>query len=53
MTPSFRIVYNADWLVNLADEYDIRDRPKLSWVIDRVFLTKGGRRLARSIYLPA
>jgi HD superfamily phosphodiesterase len=50
-TKNFEIVYDADWLVNLRDEYDIQDREKLSGVIDRVFLTQSGRALARDIYL--
>lgn len=50
-TVNFRVLYDADWLVNLADEYDIRDREKLAAVIDRVFLTETGRRLARERYL--
>jgi len=50
-TTNFKVLYDADWLVNLADEYDIRDRDKLSVIIDRVFLTETGRRLARERYL--
>ncbi len=49
-TVNFRVLYDADWLVNLADEYDIRDREKLAAIIDRVFLTETGRRLAREQY---
>ncbi|MBI3930593.1 MAG: HD domain-containing protein [Chloroflexi bacterium] len=52
-TKNFGILYDADWLVNLKDEYDIQDRNKLSSIIDRVFLTGSGQALAREIYLPA
>jgi HD superfamily phosphodiesterase len=51
-TKNFKILYDADWLVNLKDEYDIRDRRKLNNIIERVLLTQSGRTLAREIYLP-
>jgi len=50
-TKNFGILYDADWLVNLKDEYDIRDRAKLNNIIERVFLTQSGKTLAREIYL--
>ncbi len=50
-TKNFRILYDADWLVNLRDEYDIRDTDKLSNVIEKVFLTPSGKALARETYL--
>ncbi len=52
-TRNFKILYDADWLVNLRDEYDITDREKLAGIIERVFLTGSGRARAREIYLPA
>ena len=33
------------------DEYDIRNRSRLARLIERVFLTQGGKALARRIYL--
>lgn len=51
-TKNFEILYDADWLVNLKDEYDIQDRAKLNNIIERVLLTQSGRTLARKIYLP-
>ncbi len=51
VTKNFGILYDADWLVNLRDEYDIQDRNKLSNIIDKVFLTQSGKALAREIYL--
>lgn len=51
-TKNFEIVYDADWLVNLRDEYDIRDHTKLKNIISNVFLTESGRSLASEIYLP-
>ena len=50
-TANFAILYDADWLANLRDDYDIHDRGKLSAIIDRVFLTPSGRSLARRLYL--
>ena len=50
-TRNFKILYDADWLVNLRDEYDIQDRKKLNNIIDKVFLTQSGQTLAREIYL--
>ena len=50
-TQNFKILYDADWLVNLRDEFDIRDRTKLATIIDRVFLTATGKALAKQIYL--
>ena len=50
-TINFRVLYDADWLVNLADEYDIRDKKKITRIIDRVFCTETGMSLARDIYL--
>jgi HD superfamily phosphodiesterase len=51
-TTNFKILYDADWLVNLEHEYDIRDKKKLGNIIERVFLTGSGRALARETYLP-
>jgi len=50
-TKNFAILYDADWLVNLRDEYSIQDTDKLSNIIEKVFLTQGGRAKAREIYL--
>jgi len=50
-TRNFGVLYDADWLVNLKDDYDIRDVKKLGTIIDRVFLTEGGKALARQVYL--
>ena len=50
-TQNFKILYDADWLVNLGDEYAIQDRNKLANIIDKVFLTESGKALAREVYL--
>jgi hypothetical protein len=46
-TNNFRIVYDADCLVNLSDEFGRRDAKELSRRIDKVFLTPTGKRIAR------
>ena len=43
-TPEFHIIWDADWLVNLADEGMAPD--KLRKIIDSTFRTKTGRRIA-------
>lgn len=50
-TQNFKILYDADWLVNLGDEYNIQERDKLSNIVETVFLTESGRSLAGEIYL--
>lgn len=47
---NFNIVYDADWLVNLADEAG-EDKEKLSRMIEKVFLTETGKELAKDVYL--
>jgi HD superfamily phosphodiesterase len=49
-SPNFKVLYDADWLVNLGDEFDVRDKSKLKSIIHKVFLTTSGRDLARRIY---
>ncbi len=48
---NFKILYDADWLVNVGDEFNIQDKKKLEHIIDAVFLTPSGKVLARQIYL--
>lgn len=50
-TPDFQVLYEADWLVNLKDEYGLQDAGKLEKVINKVFQTSKGQALARKIYL--
>lgn len=55
-TVNFKIVYDADWLVNFGDvglrqKYHGHDQDKLPDVIDKLFLTETGKKLARKIYL--
>lgn len=50
-TRNFKLVYDADWLVNLRDEVDIKDKVKLRELIDKIFLTNSGKKLAYKVYL--
>jgi len=50
-TPEFRIIWDADWLVNIPDEYDVSDSKSMSDLIDRVFKTPKGRTTAQELFL--
>ena len=50
-TDNFRVLYDADWLVNLGDEVGVGDKGKLKESIEKVFLTRAGKELAGKVYL--
>ena len=50
-TLNFKIIYDADWLANLSDEYNCHNKEKLSRIIEKIFLTDTGKKLAKKIYL--
>jgi len=50
-TLNFKLLYDADWLVNLKDGVDIKDRDKLKKLINKVFQTGPGKKLATKLYL--
>lgn len=50
-TQNFKILYDADRMVNIKDEANIKDKAKLKAVIDKVFLTGPGKALAEKTYL--
>lgn len=50
-TQNFKVLYDADWLVNLKDEVDTKDKAKLEKMIDKIFLTPEGNKLAKKTYL--
>jgi len=50
-TPEFRIVWDADWLVNIPDEFDITEGPRMAELIENVFKTDRGKRIAASLFL--
>lgn len=50
-TLNFKVLYDADWLVNLKDETDTGNKDNLARIINKAFLTETGRELAKKIYL--
>ncbi len=50
-TDNFRVIWDADWLVNIPDELDLNDKDKLRKTIGKVFMTATGRRLAEEAFL--
>lgn len=50
-TQNFKILYDADWLVNLKDIKDIKSKDGLRKFIDKTFLTETGKKLAKEEYL--
>jgi HD superfamily phosphodiesterase len=50
-TPEFRIVWDSDRLVNIAEEFGDIGKEKLKKFIYRVFKTNTGRRIAQELYI--
>ena len=50
-TQNFKVLYDADWLVNLKDEVNTKDKGKLERIINKVFLTDTARELAKKTYI--
>ncbi len=50
-TLNFKILWDADWIVNLKDKVVINDKEKLKETIDKIFMTDVGKNLAKKIYL--
>jgi HD superfamily phosphodiesterase len=50
-TTNFKIIWDADWLVNLPDVYDVKDKKNLSEIINNTFLTETGLEKAKFLYL--
>lgn len=48
---NFAIVCDADWLVNLPDEVDMRDKGRIAGIINKVFVTESAKQIARRTYL--
>ena len=49
-TLEFRIIWDSDWLVNIPDEHADKTTAELRGLVDRVFRTKEGRRLAEQTF---
>ena len=50
-TLEFRILWDADWLVNLPAEFPDMDKQKLEALVEKIFKTASGRETARRLYL--
>ncbi len=50
-TTEFRILWDADWLVNIPNWYKDADEEKLTEVVEKVFKTGKGLAMAREIFL--
>ncbi len=50
-TMNFKIMWDADWLVNLPDVYDVKDKAKLEDIISEIFMTQAGAKIAGDLYL--
>jgi len=49
-TDNFRIIWDADWLVNIPDEVGLADEKRLREIIGKVFQTGTGRSIAERLY---
>ncbi|MEK7474673.1 MAG: HD domain-containing protein [Candidatus Coatesbacteria bacterium] len=50
-TPEFRIIWDADWLVNLPDVFPKAESGELARHIGRIFRTPAGAAAARRLFL--
>ncbi|HOK94486.1 MAG TPA: HD domain-containing protein [Anaerohalosphaeraceae bacterium] len=50
-TPEFRCVWDADWIVNLGDDYASWTQAQKQKIIDSQLRTHAGRRIACRLYL--
>ena len=50
-TTEFRIIWDADWLVNIREEFPEAGQEKLRKLIDKVFKTNHGRQIAVESFL--
>lgn len=50
-TIEFRVIWDADWLVNIPDECGNMSKDKLKQFVEKIFKTSKGKQLATGIYL--
>ncbi len=50
-TPEFRVVWDADWLVNIPDEFDTSDPARMAVLVETVFKTERGKNIANELFL--
>jgi putative nucleotidyltransferase with HDIG domain len=50
-TIEFRVIWDADWLVNIPDECGKMSKDKLQKFVEKIFRTNKGKNLAKEIHL--
>lgn len=50
-TPEFHVIWDADWLVNIADEHDTTDATRMGELVETVFRTEHGKDIAGTLFL--
>lgn len=50
-TPEFRIIWDADWIVNIPEEYNNSDKHETAALIERIFKTAYGKAAALKKYV--
>ncbi|MBW8002250.1 MAG: HD domain-containing protein [Planctomycetes bacterium] len=50
-TKEFQIIWDADWLVNLPEEYHDKSDEDINGAIDKNFKTNKGRQLAKELFI--
>ena len=50
-TPEFQIIWDADWLVNIPSEFPSATTSELEKLINRIFKTHEGKKIATTIFL--
>ena len=51
ITPEFKVVWDADWLVNIPDEFPDLSKEELKDKIEKLFRTETGKRMAHEMYV--
>ncbi|MFV1952109.1 MAG: HD domain-containing protein [Nitrospinota bacterium] len=50
-TANFKVLNDADWLVNIEEEVRTKDKDRLRKIIEKVFFTEPGKRKAYELYI--
>jgi hypothetical protein len=50
-TVEFRAIWDADWLVNIPDEFDLNDKDKINKLINRNIKTDTGKKLSQKFFI--
>lgn len=47
----FNVLWDSDWLVNIPDEFDLKDKTKIPKLIEKTFRTQTGRKIAEALFV--